>query len=94
MRDFNTRQTSGYIWREMHAALLAHRGYSYLDSGHYRVTDAEAGRLVKAVGARLPKHGYEMRVRLPNGEEAWLRRTPHSHRKDSPKRGWVWAVMP
>ena len=89
------RSTSGHVWREQHAALLALPGYQYLSHGHYRVTDAIAGRLAKDAGGKLPAHGMEMMVGLPNGESAWLSRTHliyGEHRP--PKRGWVWSVRP
>ena len=42
----------------------------------YRVTDADAGRLVKALRVPLPRIGYEVQVVLPDGGLAWLSRTP------------------
>jgi hypothetical protein len=64
--------------------------------GHgYRVTDAFAGKLARAVGKPLPRHGYELAVDLPGGPAAWLTRTPVSHSSygfPAPKRGWVWYV--
>lgn len=65
---------------------------TYLSHGHYSVSDADAGRLARKVKRNLPKYGYELRVELPDGELAWLKRTPHSG-PGAPKRGWVWAVM-
>lgn len=69
----------------------------HLSHGFYRVTDAEAKRLMMTVGRHtLPKPGYEVRVILPEGHaEAWLTRTPLSHSAYGmrpPKRGWVWAI--
>jgi hypothetical protein len=61
---------------------------THLSGNHFKVSDADAGRLVKDAGTRLPKHGYEVSVELPNGKKAWLQRTPDS----SQKRRWVWAV--
>lgn len=66
----------------------------YISHNHYRVSDAEAGRLVKASGAKLPRHGYAITVVLDDGRYAELLRTPYQHYTDAPKRGWVWAVMP
>lgn len=76
------------------------KNYKHLDHDHYYVTDAEAGRLAKAVNARLPKHGMELHIELPahfrpHGKipTAWLKRTP-LHHIGAPKRGWVWSVFP
>lgn len=70
----------------------------YIGSG-YRVSDADAGRLAKArppaSGNSLPRHGYELPVTLPDGEFAWLSRTPlrtSAYGFKAPKRGWVWYV--
>lgn len=76
-----------------HGALLPGTNYKLIDTGFYRVTDAEAGRLAKATPLkRLPRRGYELRVTLTNGRTAWLQRTAHQYYRDSPQRGWVWAV--
>lgn len=65
---------------------------TYMDNGHYRVSDADAGRLAADAQAKVPRPGYELRVDLPSGwGPAWLKRTPHRHHN---ARGWVWAVMP
>ncbi len=62
--------------------------------GHYKISDADAGKLAKEAGKTLPKHGYQLTVSLPDGEIVHLLRTPYSANghKDAPKRGWVWAV--
>jgi len=65
----------------------------HIGHNHYRISDADAGRLAKAVGQKLPEHGYELRVELPDGIRAWLSRSPYRYEKDSPKRGWVWVVF-
>lgn len=62
--------------------------------GHYKISDADAGKLAKDAGKPLPHHGYMMTVKLDDGKIAHLLRTPYAGHKDSPKRGWVWAVMP
>ena len=62
----------------------------------YRVTDADAGRLVKALRVPLPRIGYEVQVVLPDGGLAWLSRTPmrtSAYGFKAPKRGWVWYVQ-
>jgi hypothetical protein len=64
-----------------------------ISHGHYRVSDKDAGILARAVGRGLPRIGYEMIVKLPDGRKATLLRTPYSVMTDAPKRGWVWAVM-
>jgi len=67
----------------------------HISYNHYMVSDREAARLARASShGKLPKHGYEIEVTLPDGRLAWLLRTPYRYREDSPKRGWVWAVMP
>jgi hypothetical protein len=66
----------------------------YIGSG-YRVSDADAGRLVKALRIPLPRAGYEVQVALPDGGQAWLSRTPlrtSAYGFKAPKRGWVWYV--
>ena len=68
----------------------------YLDSGFYVVSDAAAGALVRVLGQKLPKAGWEKFVMLdcPHGPiNAWLQRADvrHSMRHKS-KRGWVWAI--
>ncbi len=67
---------------------------TYMDHGHYRVSDADAGRLARGVKRKLPRHGYELIVELPDGRLAALSRTPLRFGPNAPKRGWVWAVMP
>lgn len=61
--------------------------------GHYKISDADAGRLAREAGRPLPRHGYALIVELPDGRRADLLRTPYRFAKDAPKRGWVWAVM-
>lgn len=61
----------------------------------YRVSDADAGRLVKALRVPLPRAGYEVQIVLPDGGIAWLSRTPlrtSAYGFKAPKRGWVWYV--
>lgn len=68
---------------------------THISHDHYRVSDADAGRLARAVGRPLPRHGYELIVVLEDGRTAALKRTPYgSGHTDAPKRGWVWCVMP
>ena len=68
------------------------RPLEHISYGHYRVSDAEAGRLARGVGKKLPEHGKELRVELPDGKLAWLTRTIYRQYTDAPKRGWVWAL--
>lgn len=63
----------------------------HISHGFYRVSDAEAGRLARAVGKHLPKPGMELRVQLPDGRLAWLQRTPMAGGGPR-RRGWVWAI--
>lgn len=70
---------------------------TYLSHDHYRVSDADAGRLARASAhGRLPRPGHSIDVTLPDGARAELLRTPYTRagHTDAPKRGWVWAVMP
>jgi len=60
----------------------------HISHGFYRVSDAEAGRMAREVGAKLPRYGYELRL-----DHGALMRTPYRHHADAPKRGWVWAVL-
>jgi hypothetical protein len=59
---------------------------------HLVLPDQEAACLARGVGKKLPKHGLELRVVLPNGKQAWLNRQPVRHEMPHQKRGWVWAV--
>jgi len=61
---------------------------------HYRISDADAGKLARATGVKLPDWGREVRVQMPSGQLAWLRRETYPQRlyTDAPKRGWVWIV--
>lgn len=69
--------------------------WKYISHNHYRISDSDAGKLAKASKhGKLPKHGYEIDVNLPDGKKAVLLRTGYRYREDAPKRGWVWAVMP
>jgi hypothetical protein len=80
----------------------ATRSSRHIGYNHYRVTDREAAALARSAGKKLPKHGYELSVQLPDGRMAWLLRTPYgvghtlgsgyAKAKDVPKRRWVWAV--
>ncbi len=67
---------------------------SYIDSGFYRISDRVAGKLALTTAAkRLPKHGYQVDVILPDGRKATMQRTSLQFRTDSPKRGWVWSLF-
>ncbi len=61
---------------------------------HYRISDVDAGKLARGVNAKLPAWGREVRVQLPSGQLAWLRREHYTSRlyTDAPKRGWTWIV--
>ncbi len=74
-----------------------------LDSGFYIVSDATAGALVRVIGQKLPKLGWEKFVMLEltatDGLKyrvnAWLKRTDlrSSCRPEfASKRGWRWAL--
>ena len=68
----------------------------HLSHNLYRISDKVAGQLVRDTPAkRLPHYGYEMRVQLPDGRMAWLKRM-HLTMLDNykNKRGWVWCVSP
>jgi hypothetical protein len=70
----------------------------YIDNNHYKITDKLAGNLARAFPSdtlgsnKLPAWG-KMREVYHNGQKYWLLRTPYRYRVDSPKRGWVWALM-
>ena len=59
---------------------------TYLDNDHYRISPANAGRLVRALNRKLPRHGYEVAVEY-DGKLWWLARTPDQGRL-------VWAIRP
>jgi hypothetical protein len=59
---------------------------TYLDNDHYRISPANAGRLVRSLGRKLPRHGFEMAVEY-DGRLWWLARTQHQGRL-------VWAIRP
>lgn len=61
---------------------------THIGQNFFKISDIDAGRLVKDARTTLPRHGYEVSVELPNGKKAWLQRS----RESSVKRGWVWAV--
>lgn len=64
---------------------------TYLDSGFYIISDKAAGALVRVLGQKLPKHGYEKFVMLATGEHrlnAWMQRTPTCLLK----RKWHWSL--
>lgn len=67
---------------------------SIYGSTHYRISDADAGKLARAAGKPLPGYGRELRVALPSGQLAWLRREHYPKRlhADAPKREWIWIV--
>ena len=79
-------------------SLLSHTGggMTHLSYNLYRVSDKVAGQLVRDTPAkRLPRWGYEMRVQLPDGRLAWLKRMRLiSWDNYKNKRGWVWCVSP
>jgi len=68
--------------------------------GGYRVSDADAGKLARAVGRRLPPRNRTLSVMMPYGEAAQLTRTTlpptsaeaYGLRFKVPRRGWVWYV--
>lgn len=70
----------------------------YLDNGFYLISDRAAGQLVRVLGKRLPKNGWEqfVMIRTPLGSlGAWLKRTDLRHclRSDvKAPRGWRWAL--
>lgn len=64
----------------------------HISHSFYRLTDAEAGRLAKGVGKKLPRPGSELKVEVREEVTGWLTRTPMGYGADAPKRGWVWAV--
>lgn len=69
----------------------------YLDSGFYLVSDKAAGALVRVIGQKLPRHGWEKPVFLHAnglGFNARLMRTPtaHSVLAKPNARGWHWAL--
>ncbi len=61
---------------------------------HYRISDVDAAKLARGVGTKAPAWGMELRVEMPNGQLAWLRRESYPGRLylDAPKRGWTWIV--
>jgi len=60
----------------------------HISHGFYMVSDSEAARMAREVGAKLPRYGYELRL-----DRGALMRTPYRYHSDAPKRGWVWAVL-
>lgn len=70
---------------------------TYMNAGHYYVTDKDAGILARAVGRKLPPVGQTLRVEMPDGRLAWLARSSmvYARYKGVPslKRGWVWSVL-
>lgn len=64
------------------------RKLKHLDSGFFIVPDSLARKLSRGT---LPAHGREKLVTFGT-RQAWLIRTPNKFRKDSPDRGWSWAV--
>lgn len=64
----------------------------HLSHGFYALTDGQARKLAGGVGKKLPDADHELRVELPDGRLAWLKRTPHSKTSGGPVRGWVWAI--
>jgi hypothetical protein len=74
----------------------------YVGGGGYRISDADAAKLARGAGRKLPKHGYSINTLMPNGEEVWLQRMTFRYStwsedgqiaSKAPKRGWVWIVM-
>lgn len=76
-----SRRSSGRrrFRRDASRPRLYYIGYGYM------VTPRTAGELARASGVPLPRHGYEVRVRLPGGEAAHLYRSMHQGRM-------VWTV--
>lgn len=70
--------------------------WTHIQSGLYRISDAEAGRLARESHTRLPSPGELRTVNLPDGSFGYLGRTVlHKiYFSDAPKRGWVWFVAP
>jgi hypothetical protein len=69
---------------------------TYLSHNHYAISDRAAGQLAKqTTRQRLPRPGYCVDVKLPDGRMATLARTTVCLSDPiERKRGWVWAVMP
>lgn len=64
-----------------------------IDNGFFHIADKTAGKLAKeSAHGRLPRHGYEIDVMLPDGRKAILQRTWVQSFTWAPKRGWVWAI--
>lgn len=70
----------------------------YLDNSFYLISDKAAGALVRVLGQKLPKHGWEkfVFIRTDKGSfNAWLIRTALRAccRTDiKAPRGWRWAL--
>lgn len=64
------------------------------------MSDADAGKLARAVGRGLPPFGFLLNVVMPHGEPAMLARTTLTLERlrgekfqfRRPRRGWVWFV--
>ena len=61
------------------------KNYEHIDGSFYFVTGKEAGKLVRAQGRKLPRHGYESKVETRLGT-AWLQRTMVAGKQ-------VWAIQ-
>lgn len=71
----------------------------HLDNGFYLVSDRAAGALVRVLGQKLPRIGWEkfVMVRTADGRllNAWLKRTDTRHTAYTwaqRGRGWHWAL--
>jgi CBS domain-containing protein len=74
-------------------AMLRHLGAAYYESLHGRATRADVARALEAI----EEHLHEEAQRLPSGEAAGARRTPHEHAADQhpvlrPPHGWARRV--
>jgi hypothetical protein len=66
--------------------------YQHISHGFYYVSDAIAGQLARAVNAKLPGPGRELRVEVAPGVLGWLSKTPTRMLAGFPKRGWSWSI--
>lgn len=70
----------------------------YLDNGFYLISDTAAGALVRVLGKKLPRVGWEKFVFVRTDEgifNAWLVRCDLRHclrSGVSAPRGWRWAI--
>ncbi len=70
----------------------------YLGNGFYLISDKAAGALVRVIGQKLPRHGWEKFVFIKTAKgsfNTWLARTDLRHclRSDvKAPRGWRWCL--